>query len=84
MFDRYLSADVEDLEYSRFDDATLQKILLLPNGRKVSIADESMLTGSLDFAKLRGLARLSLDKNAYKLKLPAYGLHSPQPSTVSL
>ena len=31
------------------DNSELQKILLLPNGRKYSVANESMLTGSVDF-----------------------------------
>ena len=48
-FERYLSAQPEDLDLSQIDNGALEKILLLPNGRKISIANESMLTGSIDF-----------------------------------
>jgi len=37
------------MDPTMFDNEKLERILLLPDGRKMSIADESMLTSSVDF-----------------------------------
>ena len=46
---KYLSIMPENSDISHMEDDELQKVLLMPNGQKFEIADDSMITGSLDF-----------------------------------
>ena len=40
---KYLNSERQDTEISIMEDNDLQKILLLPDGRKFSLSNESML-----------------------------------------
>ena len=48
-FMKYLQSMPQDMDASMMDEKSVQKILLLPNGEKYKMADESMLTGDIDY-----------------------------------
>ena len=48
-FMKYLQSMPQDMDASMMDEKSVQKILLLPNGEKYKMADESLLTGDIDY-----------------------------------
>ena len=50
-FMKYLQSMPQDMDASMMDENSVQKILLLPNGEKYSVANESLLTGDIDYKK---------------------------------
>ena len=61
-FDKYLSAQPDDMDLSYFEQDDLEKILILPNGHMIDASQDSMLASSLEFKK----TRQSLDQRLLK------------------